>query len=106
MNPAALEEFQEAQQRYDFLKGQSDDLNNAKADLVKTIDEINKTSMEQFQITFEQIKKNFIYTFQTLFGGGIANLELIVTDDILECGIEITAQPPGTKLKGITLLSG
>jgi len=106
VNTGAIEEYAELKQRYDFLKGQSDDLNNAKADLVKTIDEINKTSMEQFQITFEQIKKNFIYTFQTLFGGGIANLELIVTDDILESGIEITAQPPGTKLKGITLLSG
>lgn len=106
VNTGAIEEYAELKQRYDFLKGQSDDLNTAKGDLVKTIDEINKTSMEQFQITFEQIKKNFIYTFQTLFGGGIANLELIVTDDILESGIEITAQPPGTKLKGITLLSG
>ncbi len=106
VNTGAIEEYAELKQRYDFLKGQSDDLNNAKADLIKTIDEINQTSMNQFQITFEQIKKNFIYTFQTLFGGGIANLELIVTDDILESGIEITAQPPGTKLKGITLLSG
>ncbi|CAM2775242.1 chromosome segregation protein SMC [Rariglobus hedericola] len=106
VNTGAIEEYAELKQRYDFLKGQSDDLNTAKGDLVKTIDEINKTSMEQFQITFDQIKKNFVYTFQTLFGGGIANLELIVTDDILESGIEITAQPPGTKLKGITLLSG
>ncbi|MBC8041276.1 MAG: chromosome segregation protein SMC [Opitutaceae bacterium] len=106
VNTGAIEEYAELKQRYDFLKGQSDDLNTAKADLVTTIDEINRTSMEQFQITFDQIKKNFIYTFQTLYGGGIANLELIVTDDILESGIEITAQPPGTKLKGITLLSG
>ncbi|MFA6959969.1 MAG: chromosome segregation protein SMC [Opitutaceae bacterium] len=106
VNTGAIEEYAELKQRYDFLKGQSDDLNNAKSDLVKTIDEINQTSMTQFQITFDQIKKNFVYTFQTLFGGGLANLELIMTDDILESGIEITAQPPGTKLKGITLLSG
>jgi chromosome segregation protein len=106
VNTGAIEEYAELKQRYDFLKGQSDDLNNAKADLIKTIDEINQTSMTQFQITFDQIKKNFVYTFQTLFGGGIANLELVMTDDILESGIEITAQPPGTKLKGITLLSG
>ncbi len=106
VNTGAIEEYAELKQRYDFLKGQSDDLAQAKADLVKTIDEINQTSMSQFQITFEQIKKNFIYTFQTLFGGGVANLELIVTDDVLESGIEITAQPPGTKLKSITLLSG
>lgn len=106
VNTGAIEEYVELKQRYDFLKGQSDDLNSAKADLLKTIDEINQTSMSQFQITFDQIKKNFIYTFQTLFGGGVANLELIMTDDILESGIEITAQPPGTKLKSITLLSG
>ena len=106
VNTGAIEEYAELKQRYDFLKGQSDDLATAKTDLMKTIDDINRTSMEQFQITFEQIKKNFIYTFQTLFGGGVANLELIVTDDVLESGIEITAQPPGTKLKSITLLSG
>ena len=106
VNTGAIEEYAELKQRYDFLKGQSDDLATAKTDLMKTIDDINRTSMEQFQITFDQIKKNFIYTFQTLFGGGVANLELIVTDDVLESGIEITAQPPGTKLKSITLLSG
>ncbi|TAG28609.1 MAG: chromosome segregation protein SMC, partial [Verrucomicrobia bacterium] len=106
VNTAAIEEYAELKQRYDFLKTQSDDLATAKADLIKTIDEINQTSMSQFQITFDQIKRNFIYTFETLFGGGVANLELVATDDVLESGIEITAQPPGTKLKSITLLSG
>jgi chromosome segregation protein len=106
VNVGAIEEYAELKQRYDFLRGQSDDLATAKTDLMKTIDDINRTSMEQFQITFDQIKKNFIYTFQTLFGGGVANLELVATDDVLESGIEITAQPPGTKLKSITLLSG
>src|SRR5690606_26583896 len=79
VNTGAIEEYAELKQRYDFLRSQSEDLHNAKADLIKTIDEINETSMNQFQITFEQIRKNFIYTFQTLFGGGVANLELIVT---------------------------
>ncbi|RRK01777.1 hypothetical protein Ga0100230_000420 [Opitutaceae bacterium TAV3] len=106
VNTGAIEEYAELKQRYDFLRAQSTDLTNAKADLLKTIDEINNTSMQQFQITFDQIRKNFIYTFQTLFGGGVANLELIATDDVLESGIEITAQPPGTKLKSISLLSG
>ncbi len=106
VNLVAIEEYAELKQRYDFLRAQSNDLNNAKAALVKTIDEINATSMSQFQITFDQIKKNFAYTFQTLFGGGVANLELVIADDILESGIEITAQPPGTRLKSITLLSG
>lgn len=106
VNLVAIEEYSELKQRYDFLKTQNDDLTNSKASLLAMIDEINQTSQKQFSVTFEQIKKNFAYTFQTLFGGGVANLELIQTEDILESGIEITAQPPGTKLKSITLLSG
>jgi chromosome segregation protein len=106
VNLVAIEEYAELKQRHDFLRAQIDDLTNAKAELVKAIDEINQTSQQQFAVTFEQIKKNFEYTFQTLFGGGRAALELILTDDILESGIEIVAQPPGTKLKSITLLSG
>jgi chromosome segregation protein len=106
VNLVAIEEYADLKQRYDFLKTQSDDLTSAKAELLRTIDEINQTSQQQFSVTFEQIKKNFEYTFQTLFGGGHAHLELVQTDDILESGIEIIAQPPGTKLKGISLLSG
>jgi chromosome segregation protein len=107
VNLVAIEEYAELKQRYDFLKTQCDDLTQSKAELLKAIDEINQTSQQQFAITFEQIKKNFEQTFTTLFGGGHANLELIQNgEDPLESGIEITAQPPGTKLKGITLLSG
>lgn len=106
VNLVAIEEYAELKQRYDFLKTQSDDLTTAKTDLLKAIDEINQTSQKQFEVTFEQIRKNFEYTFHTLFGGGRANIELVATDDVLESGIEIVAQPPGTKLKGITLLSG
>jgi chromosome segregation protein len=106
VNLVAIEEYAELKQRYDFLTNQVNDLNTAKAELVKAIDEINQTSQKQFEVTFEQIRKNFEYTFNTLFGGGVARLELIQTEDILESGIEIVAQPPGTKLKSITLLSG
>jgi chromosome segregation protein len=106
VNLVAIEEYAELKQRHDFLKAQIDDLTNAKAELVKAIDEINRTSQQQFQVTFDQIKKNFEYTFHTLFGGGRAHLDLVAAEDILESGIEIVAQPPGTKLKGITLLSG
>ncbi len=106
VNLVAIEEYAELKQRHDFLQNQVNDLTNAKAELVKAIDEINVTSQKQFELTFEQIKKNFEYTFHTLFGGGRAHLELVAADDILESGIEIVAQPPGTKLKGISLLSG
>jgi chromosome segregation protein len=106
VNLVAIEEYSELKQRYEFLKSQVDDLTNAKAALLKAIDDINQTSLEQFQVTFDQIRKNFAYTFNILFGGGRAEIELITAEDPLESGIEIVAQPPGTKLKGITLLSG
>jgi len=106
VNLVAIEEYAELKERHDFLKTQVADLSSAKAELLGAIDEINQTSRQQFELTFEQIRKNFAGTFQTLFGGGRAELELIETDDILESGIEIVAQPPGTKLKSITLLSG
>jgi chromosome segregation protein len=106
VNLVAIEEYAELKQRYDFLKTQCDDLTTSKADLLKAIDEINQTSQKQFAITFEQIQKNFAFTFNTLFGGGFASLELQQADDPLESGIEIVAQPPGTKMKSITLLSG
>jgi chromosome segregation protein len=106
VNLVAIEEYAELRQRYDFLKAQCDDLTNARAELLKAIDEINQASQKQFAVTFEQVRKNFEYTFQTLFGGGHAHLELVQAGDILESGIEIVAQPPGTKLKGISLLSG
>lgn len=106
VNLVAIEEYSELKQRYEFLKTQSDDLTNAKAALLKAIDDINQTSLEQFKVTFEQIRKNFAYTFNILFGGGRAEIDLVSAEDPLESGIEIVAQPPGTKLKGITLLSG
>ncbi len=106
VNLVAIEEYAELKQRHDFLLNQVNDLTTAKSELTKAIDEINQTSQQQFQVTFEQIRKNFEYTFNTLFGGGVAQLELIQAEDILESGIEIVAQPPGTKMKSITLLSG
>ncbi|HEY4989387.1 MAG TPA: chromosome segregation protein SMC, partial [Opitutaceae bacterium] len=106
VNLVAIEEYSELKQRHDFLKSQTDDLTSARAELIAAIDEINQTSQKQFIVTFEQIRRNFEYTFQTLFGGGRADIELVQSDDILESGIEIVAQPPGTKLKGISLLSG
>jgi chromosome segregation protein len=106
VNLVAIEEYAELKQRFEFLKAQSDDLTSARTQLLKAIDDINRTSLQQFQVTFEQIRKNFTYTFQTLFGGGRAELDLVSAEDPLESGIDIVAQPPGTKLRGITLLSG
>ncbi len=101
VNLLAIEEYRELKERYDFLKNQSDDLWQSKTELVAAIDELNEKSRELFQSTFEQVKKNFSYTFESLFGGGEADLDLIDRDDPLESGIDIVARPPGTKLKNL-----
>ncbi len=106
VNLVAIEEYSALKERHDFLKTQSDDLWKSKEDLVKAIDEINQTSLQLFKDTFDQIRKNFRFTFEKLFGGGEANLELVESEDVLDSGVEIVARPPGTKLRSISLLSG
>lgn len=106
VNLVAIEEYKDLKERHQFLTEQSDDLWKAKEQLLEAIDEINSTSQEMFADTFGEIRKNFHFTFETLFGGGRADLELIDSEDVLESGIEITAQPPGTRLRNLGLLSG
>lgn len=106
VNLVAIEEYAELKERYDFLKTQTDDLWTSKNALVADIDEINNTSQKMFAETFEQIKKNFAFTFAKIFGGGTADLKLVESEDVLDSGIEIIARPPGTMLKSLSLLSG
>ncbi len=106
VNLVAIEEYGELKERHDFLKTQSEDLWNSKEQLLSAIDDINQTSLAQFKETFDKVRENFVYTFDKLFAGGKADLHLIDAEDPLESGIDIVAQPPGTRLKGITLLSG
>jgi chromosome segregation protein len=106
INLVAVEEYSSLRDRHDFLTKQSDDLWKVKEELTKAINELNETSLRLFTETFEQIRKNFKFTFERLFVGGFADLQLVQAEDPLESGIEIIAQPPGTKLRGISLLSG
>ncbi len=107
VNLDAIEEFDELEQRYNFLKGQHDDLVNSKSELLEVIDRINTETQRLFSETFAQVKINFREMFKELFGEkGEADLNLIDANDPLESGIEITAKPPGKKLQSITLLSG
>ena len=106
VNLVAVEEYSSLRDRHDFLTKQSDDLWKAKAELTQAIEELNQTSLKLFTETFEQVRKNFRFTFERLFEGGHADLKLVQDEDPLESGIEIVAQPPGTKLRGISLLSG
>lgn len=106
VNVDAIGEYADLKERYDFLKEQSQDLWESKNLLVKSIDEINATSLTMFKETFDKVRENFIYTYDKLSGGGTADLSLIDSDDPLESGIDIIARPPGTRLKNVTLLSG
>lgn len=106
VNLVAIQEFDEYRTRYDFLTKQQDDLVKSKDDLVKAIQKINVTIREQFIDTFQKIQGTFNDLFRRLFGGGRAVLELLDDGDVLECGINISAQPPGKKLQVISLLSG
>jgi len=106
VNLVTIEEFDELNKRYQFLKEQRQDLINSKEELKKAIFRINKTSREVFLEVFSKIKEEFKKNFRFLFGGGRAELVLLDEDNILESGIEIEVQPPGKKLQNVSLLSG
>ncbi len=106
VNVEAIQEFDELEERYQFLSQQHDDLVKAKAQLLQVISKINATTRQLFTETFEKVRTNFQQMFTELFGGGKANLLLLDENDPLESGIEIVAKPPGKQLQSITLLSG
>jgi len=106
VNVDAISQQQELQERYDFLATQVEDLNKSKSQLQQLINKINTESEEKFRVTFEQVRENFRELFRKLFGGGRADIFLEDPDDILECGIEIMAKPPGKETRSISLLSG
>jgi chromosome segregation protein len=106
VNLEAITEYDELEQRYKFLTGQEADLLTAKEQILKAIQEINRTTQKLFAETFEQVKVNFQEMFSELFGGGKATLALMDESDPLECGIDIVAKPPGKQTQTVSLLSG
>jgi chromosome segregation protein len=106
VNIDAIKEQAELEQRYEFLAVQTEDLTKSKTQLEQLISRINKESRAKFKATFEQVRENFHEMFRKLFGGGKADIFLEDPYDILECGIEIIARPPGKETRSISLLSG
>ncbi len=106
VNMTAVEEFAELEERQRFLATQRLDLDQSMASLRETIRRINRSSREKFLEAFESIRRSYQEVFQLLFRGGRADLRLEESEDVLECGVEILAQPPGKRLANITLLSG
>lgn len=106
VNPQALEEYEEAQKRYDFLNAQRQDLLDSIRDTEKAIQEIDVESKRRFNEAFEKINDNFREMFKTLFNGGLGEMRLTDVENSAGTGIDIVAQPPGKKLQNVLLLSG
>lgn len=106
VNLSSVEEYNEVNERYTFMKNQEEDLLKAKNELELLIDDMLSVMKTNFITQFDLIHENFKETFRALFNGGNASLKLTEPDNVLESGIEIIVQPPGKKLESISLLSG
>jgi chromosome segregation protein len=106
VNLGAIEEHEELRERFRFLTEQKNDLEHSVLQLREAIARINRTSRARFQETFDAVNEKFKVNFPRLFRGGRAFLSLTESDDLLEAGIEITAQPPGKRPQSVDLLSG
>ncbi|WP_028330183.1 chromosome segregation SMC family protein [Brachyspira alvinipulli] len=106
INEMALDEYQEAKNRFDFLSKQKEDLEKSKEEILKIIVDANKKAGEDFLKTFNEINKKFSETFKILFGGGNAGLKIQNEEDLLNSPIDIFAQPPGKKMENIVSYSG
>lgn len=106
VNLSAIEEYDDLAERYEFLSKQYNDLTEAKSQLGKVIDRINRICSKRFKETFEAVNDRFQRVFPVLFGGGEARLILIEDPEKDEMGIDIVSKPPGKKLQSVSLLSG
>ncbi len=106
VNLTAIEEYQELEERHNFLAGQKADLEESLHSLQQAIQRINRTTRKRFAETFELVNEKFKDVFPRLFCGGRAELKLTNEEDMLETGLDIIVQPPGKKLQNVSLLSG
>ncbi len=106
VNMAALEDYETESARLKELTTQRDDLQTAVDELERAIKKLDKEARVQFLTTFEQVQKNFVEMFTTLFEGGEAHISLEENVDPLEAPIHINVRPAGKKMRGVQLLSG
>ncbi|WP_408098141.1 chromosome segregation protein SMC [Peredibacter sp. HCB2-198] len=106
INWAAIEDYDRQKLRYDFLKAQEEELKKSLTDLQTAIAHIDEKSKERFKEAFNEVNERFSKVFPIIFGGGEARLEVTGDLDSIDCGVEITAKPPGKKMTSITLMSG
>ncbi len=106
INMMALDEYNECEQRFQFLSRERDDLVKSIEDTQQTIRELDEVSRQKFEEAFRAINANFAQAFATLFGGGSGEMRLTEPDSSGDCGIDMVAQPPGKRLQNVILLSG
>lgn len=106
VNVGAIQEYSEVSERYEFLCGQRDDIDQSMKELNKIISDMDRIIREKFKESFDSVVDNFEVAFRELYGGGHAKISLADESDPFNSEIEITAQPPGKQLKHINLLSG
>lgn len=106
VNIDSIEEYKETKERYDFYSEQKEDLQKSIEAIEEIIEELEEHMKIQFKEEFNKINENFKYVYNRLFGGGEGNLTILDEENILESDIEITAKPPGKKMKNLSLLSG
>jgi chromosome segregation protein SMC len=106
VNLDSIEEYAKVEQRYLLYKSQKEDLEESIAKINAIIKSLEKSMVKDFRENFDIINKNFNDIFKILFGGGSGKLTLEDENDVLNTNIEISVQPPGKKLKGLSMLSG
>ena len=106
INVGAIEEYKEVSERYNFLKEQTDDIEQSKKELAKIIDDLTSSMSEKFMTQFNKINTEFKTCFADFFGGGNGEIILEEPDNCLESAIEIKIQPPGKSVQNINLFSG
>ena len=105
VNLAAVEELRSSRERKSYLDSQASDLEEAVKTLEDAIRRIDRETRELLRETFESVNRHFGSLFPTLFGGGEAKL-VMTGEEILDCGVQVMAQPPGKRNTSIHLLSG
>jgi chromosome segregation protein len=106
INPLALEEFNELQERHKFLEEQLEDVRNTRRELMRVITAVDNEIQSVFASAFADVSGNFTQLFGNLFPGGTGRLVLTNPDDLLNTGIEVEAKPGGKNVKKLSLLSG
>jgi chromosome segregation protein len=106
VNPEALVEFQQINERFEFLTQQVDDLKRAEAQIKEVITELDLLMEREFRKTFDAVAQEFRQIFTRLFGGGSARLVLTDPEEMTTTGIDIEARLPGRREQGLSLLSG